>query len=167
MIADHFNPPIPFELGHFTLPSRYTRLGRQELRALAATCRKFARLFRPFVTRTLTFQDRGRRTNTVQLYRSGKEVQESVQEVYWEVRIIPPLALSSNCFFAHFTLFSPAQPGLTLLQRRITTLLARSQEPHLSHPCFLASADVSTKPIPCVNEAVADAPTLPTDLTTS
>ncbi|GAA5883793.1 hypothetical protein JCM16303_002376 [Sporobolomyces ruberrimus] len=106
MIADHFNPPIPFELGHFTLPSRYTRLGRQELRALAATCRKFARLFRPFVTRTLTFQDRGRRTNTVQLYRSGKEVQESVQEVYWEV---------SHCYNDASPLFLPDLKNLTYL----------------------------------------------------
>ncbi|GAA6020633.1 hypothetical protein JCM11491_001128 [Sporobolomyces phaffii] len=106
MIADHFNPPIPFELGHFTLPSRYTRLGRTELRALAATCRKFARLFRPFVTRTLTFQDRGRMTNTVQLFRAPKEVQESVQEVYWEV---------SHCYNDSSPLFLPNLKNLTYL----------------------------------------------------
>lgn len=47
-------------------------------------------MFRPFVTRTLTFQDRGRRTNTVQLFNAEKAVQESVQEVYWEVSLIIP-----------------------------------------------------------------------------
>ncbi|GAA5997669.1 hypothetical protein JCM5350_007438 [Sporobolomyces pararoseus] len=106
MIADHFNPPIPFELGHFTLPSRYTRLGRQELRALAATCRKFSRLFRPFVTRTLTFQDRGRKTNTRHLFMAEKETQESVQEVYWEV---------SHCYNDASPLFLPNLKNLTYL----------------------------------------------------
>ncbi|GAA6060830.1 hypothetical protein JCM10212_005248 [Sporobolomyces blumeae] len=106
LIADHFNPPIPFELGHFTLPSRYTRLGRQELRSLAATCRKFAKLFRPFVTRTLTFQDRGRRTNTVQLFNSGKDTKESVQEVYWEV---------SHCYNDASPLFLHSLKNLTYL----------------------------------------------------
>ncbi|GAA5897703.1 uncharacterized protein JCM6883_006790 [Sporobolomyces salmoneus] len=106
MIAEHFNPPIPFELGHFTLPSRYTRLGRQELRSLAMTCRKFARLFRPFVTRTLTFQDRGRRTNTVHLFNAEKETKESVQEVYWEV---------SHCYNDASPLFLPNLKNLTYL----------------------------------------------------
>lgn len=139
MIADHFNPPIPFELGHFTLPSRYTRLGRQELRSLAATCRKFARLFRPFVTRTLTFQDRGRRTNTVHLFNAEKEVQESVQEVYWEV------SNSSNLFrlLRELTRELVRCLGFTLLQRCFTVIPTEFEEPYLSYSRFLTSTDVS------------------------
>lgn len=130
MIAGHFNPPIPFELGHFTLPSRYTRLGRAELRSLAGTCRKFARLFRPFVTRTLTFQDRGRRTNTVHLFNAPREVQESVQEVYWEVSKLTSLLYRfsltcslhfflrckvSHCYNDASPLFLPNLKNLTYL----------------------------------------------------
>jgi len=143
LIAEHFNPPIPFELGHFTLPSRYTRLGRQELRALAGTCRKFARMFRPFVTRTLTFQDRGRRTNTVQLFNSEKAVQESVQEVYWEVR-----CLDSSSFRGlekqDWSDDVLSRVGISLLQRCFTVVLDELEEPHLPDSRFLASADVSS-----------------------
>ncbi|GAA5926210.1 replication factor C subunit 1 [Sporobolomyces koalae] len=106
LIAEHFNPPIPFEMGHYTLPSRYTRIGRQELRALAATCRRFAILFRPYVTRTLTFQDRGRRTNTIQLFKAERSVQDTVQEVYWEV---------SHCYNDASPFFLPTLRNLRYL----------------------------------------------------
>ncbi|GAA5857136.1 hypothetical protein JCM9279_006021 [Rhodotorula babjevae] len=82
-ISRFYNPPIPFELGHFTLPSRYMREGRDELRSMAATCRRFARVLRPLLYRTLVFVDDKRRTRTVHFY-SAKDVQTYVRELYWQ-----------------------------------------------------------------------------------
>lgn len=83
MISRFYNPPIPFELGHFTLPSRYMRDGRGELRAMAATCKRFAKVVRPLLYRTLAFVDEGRTTHTVQFY-TAKDVHPYVRELYWQ-----------------------------------------------------------------------------------
>ncbi|GAA5889265.1 hypothetical protein JCM6882_000690 [Rhodosporidiobolus microsporus] len=82
-IAKFYNPSIPFELGHFVLAGDYRRQGRNELRALAATCKRFAKILRPTVYRNLVFQDDRRRSNTVQLYKA-KDVHEHVKELYWQ-----------------------------------------------------------------------------------
>ncbi|GAA6029073.1 hypothetical protein JCM8097_001580 [Rhodosporidiobolus ruineniae] len=82
-IARFYNPSIPFELGHFVLARDFTRGGRNELRALAATCTRFSRLLRPTIYRNLVFQDQGRKSNTVQLY-AAKEIHEYVKELYWQ-----------------------------------------------------------------------------------
>ncbi|GAA5947708.1 hypothetical protein JCM3775_000718 [Rhodotorula graminis] len=82
-ISRFYNPPIPFELGHFTLPSRYMREGRDELRSMAATCRRLARVVRPLLYRTLVFVDDKRRTRTVHFY-SAKDIHTYVRELYWQ-----------------------------------------------------------------------------------
>lgn len=82
-IATFFNPPIPFELGHFVLPSKFTMEGRQELRALAATCKRFAKVLLPVLYRSLVFIDDKRRTKTVEFYKS-KGVHPHVREIYWQ-----------------------------------------------------------------------------------
>lgn len=82
-IATFFNPPIPFELGHFVLPSKFTMEGRQELRALAAACKRFAKVLMPVLYRSLVFIDDKRRTKTVDFYKADK-VHEHVREIYWQ-----------------------------------------------------------------------------------
>ncbi|GAA5981088.1 hypothetical protein JCM11641_001449 [Rhodosporidiobolus odoratus] len=82
-VAHHYNPSIPFELGHFVLAGNFRRDGRDELRALATCCKRFAKLLRPTLYRNLVFQDDKRRTKTVHLYKA-KEVQEHVRELYWQ-----------------------------------------------------------------------------------
>ncbi|GAA5823746.1 hypothetical protein JCM11251_003278 [Rhodosporidiobolus azoricus] len=82
-IAHFYNPSIPFELGHFCLAGDYRRNGRNELRALAATCKRFAKILRPTIYRNLVFQDQKRRSNTVTLY-NAKDVHEHVRELYWQ-----------------------------------------------------------------------------------
>ncbi|GAA6013555.1 hypothetical protein JCM10207_004773 [Rhodosporidiobolus poonsookiae] len=82
-IAAFYNPSIPFELGHFVLASGFSRNGRDELRSLAATCKRFARILRPTIYRNLVFQDDKRRSRTVHLYKA-KEIHEHVKELYWQ-----------------------------------------------------------------------------------
>ncbi|GAA6049261.1 hypothetical protein JCM3770_005910 [Rhodotorula araucariae] len=82
-IARYYNPPIPFELGHFTLPSRYLRDGRRELRALAATCKRFAKIVRAILYRTLVFVDEKRTTQTVHFY-GAKDIHLFCRELYWQ-----------------------------------------------------------------------------------
>ncbi|BGP42285.1 hypothetical protein JCM10450v2_006378 [Rhodotorula kratochvilovae] len=82
-VARYYNPPIPFELGHFTLPSRYLRDGRSELRALTATCKRFAKIVRPLLYRTLVFVDDKRTTQTVHFY-GAKDIHSYVRELYWQ-----------------------------------------------------------------------------------
>ncbi|GJN92374.1 hypothetical protein Rhopal_005404-T1 [Rhodotorula paludigena] len=82
-IARFYNPAIPFELGHFTLPSRYLQEGRHELRALSVLNKRFLRLLRPILYRTLVFVDDKRRTKTVSFYQSP-EVHDFVRELYWQ-----------------------------------------------------------------------------------
>ncbi|CDR44986.1 RHTO0S10e03928g1_1 [Rhodotorula toruloides] len=82
-IARFYNPPIPFQLGHFTLSSRYIQDGRTELRALVATCKRFAKVLRPVLYRTMVFIDDKRRTKTVNFYHA-KETHDLVKEMYWQ-----------------------------------------------------------------------------------
>ncbi|GEM10463.1 hypothetical protein Rt10032_c11g4480 [Rhodotorula toruloides] len=82
-IARFYNPPIPFQLGHFTLSSRYIQDGRTELRALVATCKRFAKALRPVLYRTMVFIDDKRRTKTVNFYHA-KETHDLVKEMYWQ-----------------------------------------------------------------------------------
>ncbi|GAA5945517.1 hypothetical protein JCM10213_004187 [Rhodosporidiobolus nylandii] len=82
-IAHFYNPSVPFMLGHFVLAGDYRRYGRDELRSLAATCKRFGRILRPTIYRNLVFQDKQRRSNTVHLYKA-KSIHEHVRELYWQ-----------------------------------------------------------------------------------
>ena len=104
-ISRYYNPPIPFELGHFTLPSRYMREGRDELRSMAATCRRLARILRPLLYRTLVFVDDKRWTQTVHFY-SAKDIQSYVRELYWQ----PSCASSSSLASPLLPRLSPPRP---------------------------------------------------------
>lgn len=128
-IATFFNPPIPFELGHFVLPSKFTMEGRQELRALAAACKRFAKVLMPILYRSLVFIDDKRRTKTVDFYKANK-VHEHVREIYWQ----------PSCAFSPLRGSQPGgrwlkqRPRRRPLQRHVTHLPPLGEESHVPRP---------------------------------
>ncbi|GAA5991757.1 hypothetical protein JCM10908_001125 [Rhodotorula pacifica] len=136
-IATFFNPPIPFELGHFVLPSKFTMEGRRELRALAAACKRFAKVLMPVLYRSLVFIDDKRRTTTVDFYKA-RSVHEHVREIYWQPSYLyndmSPVFLHSATNLTYLVLaFLPQSvpddfiaddyAGLTTLRRSFTDAL--------------------------------------------
>ncbi|GAA5954789.1 hypothetical protein JCM8115_005529 [Rhodotorula mucilaginosa] len=143
-IATFFNPPIPFELGHFVLPSKFTMEGRQELRALAAACKRFAKVLMPVLYRSLVFIDDKRRTKTVDFYKADK-VHEHVREIYWQPSYLyndmSPIFLHSAKNLTYLVLaFLPQSvpddfiaddyAGLTTLRRSFTDALRELKHLH-------------------------------------